>query len=265
MEPGVLGLCRAALGTFAALGCTVGEVVPDFDPERLWRAWLVLRQWLQTGALAEHYRDPQRRTQMKPEAQWEVEQGLALTGEQVYEASMVRSAWYLTVLSLFQRFDFLLLPSAQVFPFDVSLHWPTQIAGVEMDTYHRWMQVVVPATMAGCPAISLPAGFNPDGLPMGIQAIGRPPGGPRRAPPGVGLRAGDILARRVASGPRLTRRAGPQCGKMSELPLPAGNDAGGQAAPIPADEPPGRSPRQLSSRRPGRVRPAFASPSHDAR
>jgi amidase len=174
MEPGVLGLCRAALGTFAALGCTVGEVVPDFDPERLWRAWLVLRQWLQTGALAEHYRDPQRRTQMKPEAQWEVEQGLALTGEQVYEASMVRSAWYLTVLSLFQRFDFLLLPSAQVFPFDVSLHWPTQIAGVEMDTYHRWMQVVVPATMAGCPAISLPAGFNPDGLPMGIQAIGRP-------------------------------------------------------------------------------------------
>jgi amidase len=174
MQPGVLELCRAALGTFAALGCTVEEAVPDFDPERLWRAWLVLRQWLQTGALVEHYRDPQRRTQLKPEAQWEVERGLALTGEQVYQASTVRSAWYRTLLSLFQRFDFLLLPSAQVFPFDVTVHWPTQIAGVGMDTYHRWMQVAVPATMAGCPAISLPVGFNPDGLPMGLQAIGRP-------------------------------------------------------------------------------------------
>jgi amidase len=111
---------------------------------------------------------------MKPEAQWEVEQGLALTGEQVYQASMVRSAWYLTLLRLFQRLDLLLLPSAQVFPFDVGVHWPAQIAGVRMDTYHRWMQVAVPATMAGCPAISLPVGFNPEGLPMGIQAIGRP-------------------------------------------------------------------------------------------
>ena len=174
MQPGVLELCRAALGTFAALGCTVEEVVPDFDPERLWRAWIILRQWLQTGALAEQYRDPDRRTQLKPEAQWEVEHGLALSAQQVYEASMVRSAWYLTVLDLFQRFDLLLLPSAQVFPFDVSVHWPARIAGVVMDTYHRWMQVAVPATMAGCPAISLPVGFNPDGLPMGIQVIGRP-------------------------------------------------------------------------------------------
>jgi amidase len=78
------------------------------------------------------------------------------------------------VLALFERFDFLLLPSAQVFPFDVRLHWPTHIAGTAMDTYHRWMQVAVPATMAGCPALSLPAGFSADGLPMGIQLIGRP-------------------------------------------------------------------------------------------
>jgi len=174
MEPGVLDLCQAALGVFATLGGTVDEVVPDFDQERLWGAWLVLRQWLQTGVLGEHFRDPARRALLKPEARWEVEQGLGLSAQQVYAASQARSAWYRAVLGLFERFDFLLLPSAQVFPFDVRLHWPTAINGVPMDTYHRWMQAAVPATMAGCPAISLPVGFSAAGLPMGVQLIGRP-------------------------------------------------------------------------------------------
>jgi len=174
MEQGVLDLCRAGLASFEALGCTVQEVVPDFDPERLWRAWLMVRQWLVTGSLVEHYRDPLRRAQLKPEARWEIEHGLALSANEVYEASTVRSAWYRTLLGLFERFDFLLLPSAQVFPFDVDIDWPAHIGGVRMDTYHRWMQVAMPATMSGCPAISLPVGFSTDRLPMGVQVIGPP-------------------------------------------------------------------------------------------
>ena len=173
MEPGILDLCRAALQVFEDMGCIVEEVVPDFDPERIWQAWLPLRHW-QTGApLLEFFRDPEKRARMKPEAQWEIEQGLKLSAYDIAKASGVRSAWYQTVRRLFERYDYWLLPSAQVFPFDVTTHWPKEIAGRRMDTYHRWMEVVIPATMSGCPAISVPVGFSDRGLPMGMQIVGR--------------------------------------------------------------------------------------------
>jgi amidase len=80
------------------------------------------------------------------------------------------------VLGLFEHHDVLALPSAQVWPFDASLRWPQTIAGRTMDTYHRWMEVVLYATFAGLPCISIPVGFNESGLPMGMQLIGRPLG-----------------------------------------------------------------------------------------
>src|SRR5215213_5602135 len=173
MEPGILDLCRAALKVFEDMGCIVEEVAPDFDPERIWQAWLPLRHW-QTGApLLEFFRDPEKRARMKPEAQWEIEEGLKLSAYDIAKASGVRSAWYQTVRRLFERYDYWLLPSAQVFPFDVSTPWPKEIAGRRMDTYHRWMGVVIPATMSGCPAISVPVGFGGNGLPMGMQIVGQ--------------------------------------------------------------------------------------------
>lgn len=172
MEPGILDLCGGALGVFEDLGCTVDAVTPAFDPERIWQAWLVLRQWQVGANLAALYEDSSKRAQMKPEVQWEIEQGFGRSAYDVAKASAVRSAWYQTVRKLFERFDFLLLPSAQVFPFDASTHWPKEIAGRPMDTYHRWMEVVIPVTMAGCPAMSVPVGFNRDGLPMGLQIVG---------------------------------------------------------------------------------------------
>ncbi len=78
------------------------------------------------------------------------------------------------MLSLFDRFDFLALPSAQVWPFDANERWPAAIGNRKMDTYHRWMEVVLYATLAGLPCISVPAGFSANGLPMGLQLIGRP-------------------------------------------------------------------------------------------
>jgi amidase len=172
MEPDVLDLCRGALRVFENLGCIVEDAEPGFDPERIWQAWLPLRQWQIGATWAPHYADPEKREKMKPEARWEIENGLKLTAFDVSRASAVRTAWYQMVRRLFEQYDFLLLPTAQVFPFDVSTHWPKEIAGRAMDTYHRWMEVVIPATMAGCPAMSLPVGFNGNGLPMGMQVIG---------------------------------------------------------------------------------------------
>ena len=78
------------------------------------------------------------------------------------------------MLKLFEQHDFLALPAAQVWPFDIGERWPRQIAGRAMDTYHRWMEVVIYATFAGLPCVSVPVGFNDQGLPMGVQLIGRP-------------------------------------------------------------------------------------------
>ncbi|VVE23944.1 amidase [Pandoraea cepalis] len=172
MEDGVMALCEASLRDFTAMGCEVQSCAPDFAPERLWQTWLTLRHWLVSGSLGELYADPARRDKLKPEAQWEVEGGHALRAADVYRASVDRSEWYRSLARLFERYDFLLLPSAQVFPFDAQMHWPSSVAGKPMDTYHRWMEVVIGPTLAGLPAISVPVGFDARGLPMGLQIIG---------------------------------------------------------------------------------------------
>lgn len=171
MEDGVLDVCTGALGIFEQLGATVDAVRPDYTPERLWECWLTLRQWAVAGSLAEIWEDPERRVGLKPEAQWEIEQGWSRSALDIHRANVSRSAWYAALLKLFERYDVLALPSAQVFAFDVETHWPTEVAGQTMDTYHRWMEVVIPGSLSGCPVISLPAGFDARGRAMGLQLI----------------------------------------------------------------------------------------------
>lgn len=172
MDDGVLSLCEMALEDFTALGCKVEACQPDFSMERLWQTWLVHRHWLVQGSLGALYADPQQRDLLKPEAQWEIEGGLRLTAADVYQASVSRSEWYRALSELFERYDFLLLPTAQVFPFDAQTPWPRLVGGQTMDTYHRWMEVVIGPTLAGLPSMNVPVGFNASGLPMGLQIIG---------------------------------------------------------------------------------------------
>ncbi|MFM1989126.1 MAG: hypothetical protein RJA99_2083 [Pseudomonadota bacterium] len=173
-EPGVIGLCEQALSDLAGLGCTVEPTALGFDPERVWRVFTTLRSFSLAGKFAAFRDDAAKWSKLKPEAQWEVEQGLKLGGLEIWRASVERSAWYQHVLSLFERWDYLVLPTAQFFPFDAELPWPKELAGRKMDTYHRWMEVVAGVTVAGLPAISVPAGFDARGLPMGLQLIGPP-------------------------------------------------------------------------------------------
>ena len=154
-------------------GCVVEEASLGFDPARLWECWRVHRHWLAGGRLLAYYRNPATRDLLKPEAQWEVEQGLRLSAIDVYDASIVRTEWYLALRKLLAAFDCVVMPSAQVFPFNANIHWPKAIANRPMDCYLRWMEVVTPVTLSGCPAISVPVGFSPEGLPIGMQIIGR--------------------------------------------------------------------------------------------
>ena len=173
-EGGVLDLCKTSLKYFDQVGCQVEEVLPKFDFNKLWDCWLKLRAFLISGKLNIFYGNPDMRSKLKPEAIWEIEQGHSLNPSQVYAASEVRTAWAMEMNRLFETYDYLAMPTAQVFPFAAEEHWPKSVGGKAMDTYHRWMEVIIGPTLAGLPAISLPAGFSPEGLPMGIQLIGKP-------------------------------------------------------------------------------------------
>jgi amidase len=84
---------------------------------------------------------------------------------------MTRSDWFRTTTRLFEEVDMLVLPSTQVWPFPVEMEHPTEINGTAMDTYHRWMQVVIPGSLIGLPVLNIPIGFGEAGLPAGLQLI----------------------------------------------------------------------------------------------
>jgi amidase len=172
-EPGVLELCRTALKVFETMGCIVEEAKPDYPLARVWDAWVTLRAAQNSAALKAFYADSAKRAQMKPEAQYEVETGMKLSGFDISDAAAVRSAWYQAMRRFQERYEFVVAPSAQLFPFDAKTHWPTEIAGRKMDTYHRWMEVCSLVSMTGCPSLNVPAGFDARGLPMGMQLVGR--------------------------------------------------------------------------------------------
>lgn len=199
MEAGVLDACREALRHLEAAGAVVEEVPLGFDPKQLWECWLTWRRagaGPRVGALMQL---PGAKEKIKPEAQWEYECSLGMSFTDFRQASQVRTNYYQHMRGMLDRWDLLVLPSAQCWPFKSEERWPKQIAGREMDTYHRWMEVAIYATLGGLPGLVVPASFHPNGRwPMGIQLIG-PYGGDAKV-----LRAGaayeqlrtDFIARR---------------------------------------------------------------------
>lgn len=175
MEAGVIDTMRQGLSALESIGCRVEEARLPLSRDQIWETWLATRHFLVMGTLMPHYQDPEKRAQMKPEAIWEVEGGLKMTAQEAQRGSVQRTTLYQAMLSLFSQYDALVLPTAQCFAFPAEWTWPKEIAGTEMDTYHRWMEVVFPASLSGCPVISVPAGFGgAANLPMGMQIIAPP-------------------------------------------------------------------------------------------
>jgi amidase len=172
-EPGVIDLCVTALSGLEPHGAVVEDCQPEYDMARLWQTWLTFRHWSISTMKADYYDVPARKALLRPEVIWEVEGSFGMTARQLTEAARARADWYQALHALFERYDILALPSAQVFPFDKSVHWPKAVDGRQMDTYHRWMEVVIGGTLAGNPVANVPVGFDERGRPMGIQLIGR--------------------------------------------------------------------------------------------
>ncbi|GAA5084631.1 amidase [Paenalcaligenes hermetiae] len=173
IDPDILHLCEQGLNTLAAMGHHVEPTQFPLSEIEIWKAWLGWRHWMTAGLLEEAYLDPNKKSQLKPEIIWELEGGLKMNAVDTFRAAEARSRVYQAFLTLYQNFDILVLPTAQVFPFDADIYWPKTILNKEMDTYHRWMEVVTPASLAGLPTLNVPVGFNQNRLPMGMQLMGR--------------------------------------------------------------------------------------------
>ena len=172
MDPEILTLCETALEQMRELGATVAPFTPPIAPEQLWQSWTTLRSWAIAAKQAPLYQNPKTRDLLKPEMLWEIERGLSLSPLDIHNASVIRSQWFATFASQ-TDVDVMALPSAQLFPFNADWHWPKTVMGHDMDTYHRWMEVVVPASLTGLPALNVPVGFGKQGLPAGLQLIGQ--------------------------------------------------------------------------------------------
>ena len=90
----------------------------------------------------------------------------------IFDAAIARADWFRALGKLFDTYDVLALPSAQVFPFSKEIHWPDRINDRDMDTYHRWMEVVIGGSLASLPVVNVPVGFDDSGRPMGMQILG---------------------------------------------------------------------------------------------
>jgi amidase len=119
---------------------------------------------------------PRERSRINPDIVWNIEKGQKLTADEIIRAKRERNALFHRVARFFESSDLLVCPTVAVAPFPVEQRFPTEIAGEKLTTYIDWMFLTFVITLTGCPAISLPCGLTREGLPVGIQLVGRPHG-----------------------------------------------------------------------------------------
>jgi amidase len=169
VEPEVTAVCNSAWPILAELGCDVIDAEPDLAGAD------EIFQTLRAAGYSKRLRgDLERhRAELKDTVIWNVERGLALTPADVERAMQRKVDLERRVDRFFERYDFLVSPVAQVLPFPVEIEWVREIEGERMETYIDWMATCYAISCTGLPAISVPCGFTNDGLPVGLQIVGR--------------------------------------------------------------------------------------------
>ncbi|MFD8090883.1 amidase [Streptomyces malaysiensis] len=168
VEPEVAEAVAAAAEVFTGLGCVVERACPDLaEAEEVFRTLRASAFEVAFGALMDAHPDGLKRAIRE-----NAEQGRKLSGPDVARAEVLHTQLFHRVREFFGRYDVLLLPVSQVVPFDIGIEYPTEIAGVAMDDYLDWMRSAYLISSTGSPALSVPAGFTPGGLPVGVQIVG---------------------------------------------------------------------------------------------
>ena len=168
VQPAVNEVCDKARSVFAALGCQVEDGEPDFrDADEIFQ---IMRAWSFAQNRADDYKN--HKSQLKDTVVWNVEKGLQLKGTDISRAEVLRTQLYQRVHAFMERYEFLVLPVSQVAPFPIETDWVREINGTKMETYIDWMASCYAITVTGLPAISVPCGFTPEGLPIGLQIVG---------------------------------------------------------------------------------------------
>jgi amidase len=169
MDPRVTRVLQPFRKTFLELGCIVEDAEPDFsgasESFETLRAIGFLQKY---GALAEKHRD-----RLKDTVLWNVEEGRRRSGADVARAEALRTQLFHRLREFLGKHEFLVCPVNQLPPYPVEVEWPREIAGAPMGNYLDWMKSCYYITITGHPAISVPAGFTPEGLPVGLQIVGR--------------------------------------------------------------------------------------------
>lgn len=164
--------CMGAAHRFQDLGAEITDEVPDFSGAlggfQTLRAMLFAT--LMGPILADH------RDQIAPEIIGNIERGLEITPDQIFDAERIRSQLYHRMVSFFQSHDLLICPAASIPPFPVEQRYVEEIDGQPCETYIDWFSITFALTMTSCPVVSLPCGFTAEGLPVGIQIVGKPRG-----------------------------------------------------------------------------------------
>jgi amidase len=169
VDPRVTAAIDGQRGAFESLGCVIEDAEPGFEgADEAFRAWRAWHFELSHGDLVKTHRH-----QVKDTVIWNVEQGEKLSGPQLARAEVKRTALYHRVREFMETHEFLVLPVSQVPPFDVTQRYITEINGIELHTYIDWMKSCYYISVLGLPAISVPCGFTPEGLPVGVQIVGR--------------------------------------------------------------------------------------------